>query len=543
LSYPRSAIALLVTLSVGIGSSTFACSNSGTIVALSIPIQPPTDGGPSDAGEAVLLGLTVTATRDAAPAIALVPPFSPSVFDYYVRCASGPNALTISMSAGVGAESALAKPIASPAQAEQSVDLEVDEGQAIVAVATRGPATTEYWIRCLPHDFPTMEMQKHPSAGVAQPGYYLLGNSESASGAGGYAMVLDSNGVPVWYLRQTAGFGVVNVDNIFEGAISFLPYRSQPIEYEIHHLSSLTTTFARPKSTALDEHELLALPNGHLLAISNAVQGGVDLGGLRLEHEGKVDVFGADSYILECNLVEFDSDNRVVWSWVGTDHLDPQRETRVPAVWANKAPDGSPVADPFHCNSIDVDRGSGNLLVSARDLDAVFYIERSSGKILWKMGGTSYSKDSPIHVSVDDPFYRQHDARFQTWAANEQGWAGQVSMFDDQSEEPSPARAAVFDLVVPSSAGSAAASTATLAWQYKGAANAASKGSFRITADGSRVICWGTSSGNPAFSEVDVDDNDLMDFYFTDDNSSYRTIKVPLTAFDLALLRSTAGRP
>jgi len=46
-----------------------------------------------------------------------------------------------------------------------------------------------------------------------------------------------------------------------------------------------------------------------------------------------------------------------------------------------------------------------------------------------------------------------------------------------------------------------------------------------------------------SFSEVDVNGNDLLDFHFTDNNTTYRAIKVPLTAFDLGVLRSSTAGP
>jgi len=173
-------------------------------------------------------------------------------------------------------------------------------------------------------------------------------------------------------------------------------------------------------------------------------------------------------------------------------------------------------------------------------------VDRASGQVLWKMGGTAYSKDNPIYVTVSDPFYRQHDARFQSWTVSGNGGKGQISVFDDQSYKPSPARAAIFDVLVTGreDAGDAdgGGSHAASSWAYKGAANTMGEGSFRISPDGSRVICWGISTNNPVFTEVDAEGHDLLDFSFTDHNPSYRTVKVPLSAFDLGLLRSTAGR-
>ena len=48
---------------------------------------------------------------------------------------------------------------------------------------------------------------------------------------------------------------------------------------------------------------------------------------------------------------------------------------------------------------------SGNLLVSSRNMETVFYVERSTGTVLWKMGGTNSSIDGATYVPVHDPFY------------------------------------------------------------------------------------------------------------------------------------------
>jgi hypothetical protein len=119
-----------------------------------------------------------------------------------------------------------------------------------------------------------------------------------------------------------------------------------------------------------------------------------------------------------------------------------------------------------------------------------------------------------------------------------------------------PARGVVYDVVVGGADGGAAAcdagpagdagtaGLATVAWQYKGLVSSLATGSFRISADGSRVIGWGIG-GTPdlAFTEVDINGHDLLDLRFTDGNATYRAIKVPLSAFDLSVLRSTSGGP
>ena len=502
------------------------------------------------------LSVTASVPGDAAP-ITLVPAFSPDIHDYYVQCASGSNALTVSMTAAPGADSSLLKPTASPRSPKQTLSVSVTEGEAIVAAARRSSPcaeTAEYWIRCLPHDFPPTEVRVYPEAGTPAPGYYLFGSFTVPKGESGYAIVMDANGVPVWYYKQPNGTGVDNVDNVVDGSISFIPF-PKPFPYEIHALSPLKTSYLH--ATALDEHELRVLANGDYLVLTNPHLSGVDLSTLKLPlADGGTMGFDSNADIQDCHVVEIAPDSSVVWQWVASQHFDPAAVSTYPTVSLEvKLADGGTVVDAFHCNSIDVDEPSGNLLVSARNMDSVFYIEKLTKRVLWKMGGADSSKDNATYVSVANPFYRQHDARLRPgWSVSCGGGAGQISMFDDESARPGPARGVVYDVTVPFADGGSpgdcgappgdGGAAASVAWEYKGTSTSAACGSFRILPDGSRTIGWGvTQTAGLVLTEVDVAGHDLMDLEFADKvNSSYRAIKVPLGAFDLNLLRATSGQ-
>jgi arylsulfotransferase ASST len=537
------------------------------------------DTGPKDAGEdggtpsLIELSVLASSTLDGGdggdagpPALTLVPPFSSSIYDYYLRCPGVANALAVSMKASPGANSLLVQPALSGALPSQTLSLNVNENQAIVVLATDGVSTTEYWVRCLPFDFPPMEMQLHAEAGTPPSGYYLLGTSvPSFYARWGYAIVLDGNGVPVWYAQGASGLGVEDVDAVVAGAVSFIPTSDLP--FAVHYLDPPMVTTADPSGQEINTHELRVvqcsgatcggLTNGNYLVISVPITTGVDLTGMSIGlPDGGTEELGPDSAILECELVEFNpATGAVAWTWVASDHLDPVKDSTVPNLAQSRpAPDGGgPVWDVFHCNSIDIDPNNGNLLVSARNTDSVFYVDRSTSQILWKMGGPSYTKDDAAYVSVDDGgvYHQQHDARLQPgWSPTCSGGNGQISLFDDESNQTNPARGLVLDVVVGADGGVAdcgavtrSSPGATLAWQYPGPINSEIRGSFRILSDGSRVIDWGSldNSSHLVFTEVDVQGNDLKDFYFTDGDVSYRVIKVPLSAFDLGVLRSTAG--
>jgi uncharacterized protein YndB with AHSA1/START domain len=533
------------------------------------------DGGAStsdaadDAGppSLVALGVSAQSQGDSSLPVTLIPAFSPGTHDYYVRCAAGANALTVSLKASPGASSLLVQPTASPSLPEQTLSVSVNEDQAVVAAATDGTATAEYWVRCLPHDFPLLQWTPHPDAGTPPRGYYLIGTGVF-TGPGGvpatptsgcFAMMLDANGVPVWYARApwANGYCVFDVDDVVPGAVSFDSIADNPAEFEVRALSPTATTTVAPRTDAgalnVDLHELRLLPNGNYLVISSPPQPGVDLTGMRVPlTDGGIETLNGPQTILACDLLEVEPNGTVVWTWSATDHFDAVADSVVPTLTA-AGPFGNDLVDPFHCNSVDVEPVTGNLLVSAREMNSVFCVERASGRVLWKMGGAVASKDGATYVSVADPFALQHDARFQPdWSPTCSGGSGTITLFDDETYASRPARAVAYDVVVGGADGGSAATngcgdagtagTASMEWQHAGPTSSFAMGSFRIGADGSRVIGWGLMPGG-GFAEVDSHGSDLLDFAFADGNATYRAIKVPTSAFDLGVLRSTAGLP
>jgi hypothetical protein len=373
-------------------------------------------------------------------------------------------------------------------------------------------------------------------------------------------MVLDGNGVPVWY-TQTANTSTVDVDSLKANEVSFdSPGLGQdPEPFEVFNFDSSKSTEASkavgPQGYDTDEHELRPLPNGDYLVISVVAKTGVDLTGLVLPMTSGNETLGNSETIANCMIVEFTPAGKVVHTWSAYDHFDPRLDNT--SVETTPVSGDNAAIDVYRCNSIDVDPATNgkNILVSARNMSAVFYVEWPGGAVLWKMGGSSASKDSATFVSTSkaDAFHEQHDARFQSgWSPDCNGGTGQISVFDDESSTDASARGVVYDVVVGGGdAGTEAcdgggahggtAGTATLSWQYKGTGgHSLAMGSFRISPDGSRVIGWGITTAEFTFTEVDEKDHDLLDFAFSDIDT-YRAIKVPLTQFDLEVLRKTAG--
>jgi hypothetical protein len=527
------AVACRAVASLGVAWSAGACSSWGSVVSTGAPETAALPG-------AYLASLSVSPSADGSSV--LVPDFDPAIHDYYVRCAAGTNALTISMTASAGARSLLLQPTMSDPAPRKVLSLDVQENQAIVVAASDGTTSNEYWVRCLPSDFPRMRMDLHPEVGAPTPGFYLIG-SQPATGGAGYAIVLDGHGVPVWYHRED--HRVWDVDSVVSGAISFLPDETST-GFQVHQLSPLETIYVAPKGDSTNVHDFRHLPNGNFLIFSDLRQTGVDLTGFSSTlPDGSVATLGPNGAIHSCIILEVDPTGNVVWKWDAMDHFSVLADSTFGHLEpATIDAAGIVTVDPFHCNSIDVDPTNGSLLVSARNMDSVFYIDRSSDAVLWKMGGVPYTRDGAVYVAVADPFHRQHDARLQPGWSSVCAGSGQLSLFDDATSTGGAARASLYQVTVGAPDGPVQCGVrgATLVWQYSGSYDSSFMGSFRIQSDGSRTIGWGSNgAADLVFTDINAVGQDVLDFHFTDDSASYRSIKVPLGSLDLGLLRSTAG--
>jgi hypothetical protein len=483
-------------LAVGVFAALAACDESapdvpqpdaGDAGADVVVDAGPGEGGAGDGGGLVDLQVSP---------LAMTPAFSPDVHDYAVRCAAGDNPVTVTMTTSAGTN---------------TLAFDLLEDQAVVVQG-------DYWIRCLPHDFPELVVTTHADAGAPTPGYYLLNSSA-------FAMALDTRGTPVWYQRGT---NVLNVDSPAHDTLTFSPNASKgpygvdtTTEFDIRTLDDLGSSSVQYVGNPTDGHELLSLKTGNHIVQSYIIQSGWDLTGLKS--------FGSNETMVNCSIQEVDGSGNVVWSWLATDHVDPVQESVQPVV---NTVNNVSIVDPFHCNAVDVD-ATGNLLVSMRHASAVYYVDRSTGSVLWKLGGTTYNKDGAPDIQVqNDPqttFSMQHDARLLP--------NGDVTMFDNHGVIAGVARCVEYSL-------DHNANTASVVWQYLGIGASSYEGSCRRYADGESVVGWGHIVTDPrVMTEVDANGNDVLDVAFADtSNVSYRAVKVPLSQLDIGVLRTATGK-
>jgi hypothetical protein len=433
-----------------------------------------------------------------------------------LRCQEGINTIQLTLTALPGR----AINISGRSGTSIAVQESLFENQALVINATDPSANEgtriQYWVRCLPHDFPRLSAIR---PGAPSPGWYLTGNLNSVAGSSTYAMVLDANGTPVWY-RKPAGQSAFDVTPLTDSTIAWKSTLPAWPSFEEYNLKTQTTRFLVAPIPPTDLHELEPMANGNLLMLAVPLTSDVDMSGLG---------FSSTATILDCVLQEVDGNGDLVWQWRASDHISAGESTRPSPTVAY----GQNAYDPFHCNSMDTDPVTGNVLLSARNTDAVYLIDKSSGLIAWKMGGNAIHESGSQGLSIagdqQGAFHAQHDARFEP--------NGDISLYDNQSGYPGlAARGAEYQ--VDTTLG-----TATLVWSFESpdGHNSSATGSFRRLNGGTdNVIGWGIKSG-PLFTEVDSAGAVMLSVTFPDGELSYRVQKVGLSELDHDLLRATAG--
>jgi hypothetical protein len=448
-------------------------------------------------------------------------PFSLFNTNYAISCPSAENSVTLNLSAAGGTISAEGQ-----SGSTITTTLSIVPNQAIVVQSPNfldpSGAPVQYWIRCLPGDFPQLQVSK---PGNPAPGLYFYGTVTSPIGQGGYAMALDQNGTPVWYEPVN---GAVDVTPLPNDQVVWASSSFDTAVWYVNNLDTLTSQAVSAPIGPTDNHEYLVEPNGNRMIIGSPITTGVDLSVLG---------DGTNQPIADCVVQELDPQGNVLWSWTASQHVGVNETEpwlmQFGTAFGSGRGFSTPTGDPYHCNAVDVDPTGTQVLVSMRNTSAVYDIDKATGKILWKLGGNANVNDGEQYINVvNDPeteFYGQHDARFQP--------NGDISLFDDHTGQPGAARGIEYH--VDTTAG-----TATPDFEYADpdGTSSSATGSFRRDADGGNVIGWGDHSGS-GFTEVDDNGNVLLDVKFPQGQLGYRTIKVPPSAVNLTVLRNTVNAP
>src|SRR5699024_6474684 len=147
----------------------------------------------------------------------------------------------------------------------------------------------------------------------------------------------------------------------------------------------------------LDSHEFIFIDLGHYIVSSYYPEEVFNI-----PSEIKQNKFGAN--VVSAVIQEI-KDNEVLFEWNSTDHPELYDLSVEHNDFTNEH---SNYADYFHFNSIAIDPEDDNLIVSARNMDTIFKIDRETGEIHWKLGG----KEDEFGLDEEQKFKRQHKLSF-----------------------------------------------------------------------------------------------------------------------------------
>jgi len=490
---------------------------------MTLVVVTPAAAGPSGAAgggpDPIVLqvrGSPLVSIYTSAPTLA--PAFAASTTDYVLRCQSGDNQVDVTFTTESGGR----LEVGSQSGTEVTVRISLVENQPLVVEAAdaSGGAPKSYWIRCLPHDFPRLRITK---PGSPPPGWYLTGELGTGDT---YTMILDQNGTPVWY-QKTARPGAINVNSFARNTVSWTSSLGPGFgidtteAFNVYDLETGTTQRLMPPSPPLDFHEFLPAANGDRLMLASPLRAGIDLRPLGL---------GTNRTIVDCLVEEVSPTGRLVWQWRASEHIGIGESLH----WNAYTVDRQEAYDVYHCNSIDEDPATRDLLLSLRGTDAVYRVDRVRGSIRWKLGGNAVVLEHEPHLRIrndrEGKFHGQHDARFQP--------NDDISLYDNHTWFLGAARGVQYHV-------DARAGTATLVWQYQSpdGRHSAATGAFRRYESGNdNLVTWGVKPST-LFTEVDARGSVLLNVAFADGQAPYRVVKVPAAQFDLAVLHETAGLP
>jgi hypothetical protein len=431
---------------------------------------------------------------------ALTPAFDPAVSDYVVAAKPG-SAVQVSVNAPSGTRVSVdSKPFAG---VSGTTPVTVAPGQSFSFVVTSAGTSKTYFVRRLPTDFPVWSTTR---SGTPQSEYYVIAPTRnlSAGNPSPYAIIVDANGVPMWWYR--ASDLPVDAKLLPNGNVG-LTVGVTAEERSLDGKLVRTITGAGILGALVDAHELLLLPNGDYVVITILNRFPANLSGIG---------GSASTTVIDNVIAEYSPGGALVWQWSAMDHIpvseiDPQF---VPLYVANVAP-----ADPYHMNSVEAD-GNG-FVVSVRHMSAVYRIDKASGNIVWKLGGTRRAESLTFAGDTFGNFGGQHDARLLA--------DGTMTLHDNGTGLGRGPRAARYQL-------DTGARTATEVEQVTDPSATASAccGSARKLPGGDWVMSWGANS---IVTEMSPGGSSVFRLTFPAPYFSYRAAPIPFGTLTREALR------
>jgi hypothetical protein len=414
----------------------------------------------SVAGKATSAAVNVRVNPD------LFPVFGEMVSDYVTHCGDG--TVTVTVTGGLGASTSVD---GGPAQGgDFTADVALNVGQRFEIATRRAGVTRTHHVRCLPDEFPVWAYER---AREPNNSFYMIDPNLLTPHK--FVIVFDDHGVPVWWY-ETPAFPL-DPKTLSDGSLAWAI--SDLSGYEIRSVDGRLLRKVSVPVVRTDIHDMEEVGNGNMLLLSYT------------ERSERVDLtaYGgpADARVADAIVHEIDPKGNEVWTWNSKDHIALEETGR----WWPEVLARGQAYDIAHINAVEMDGNA--MLISLRHTDAVYKIDRATGDVIWKLGGTATPESLTVlnDPYADYPLGGQHDARVQP--------DGTVTIYDNATNLTNgdfhPPRAVRYAI-------DEAAGTATLVESISDPAAPTSFccGSARRSPSGAWVMNWG---GDRPVSEFD----------------------------------------
>jgi hypothetical protein len=352
------------------------------------------------------------------------------------------------------------------------------------------------------------------SAGVGE-GYIFAANFLPAAymnqpNPGSYLLIIDNQGEPVYYQKVPQTTFGADFKKLSNGLLTYWQGGHYYLLDQNYTQVGVISTVGDYAADPIDMHDLILTPEGnYMFTIYHA-----DV----MDLSGVVEGGHPQANVIDIIIQEVDPEGNLVFQWKGLDagHFDITDSNQNLAPGSPEGP--APWIDYVHSNAVALDT-DGNLLLSSRHLDEITKIDRTTGEIIWRLGGKKNQfvmQQGPGITELPEFFY-QHDIRVLG--------ENKISLYDNHNAHvPMVSRALEYDLDVTSDT-----KTATLTWAYvdPGSRLYGFMGNSQKLPNGNHVIGWGGPHSSPNITEVTSDGTEVFSLGFDAPYTSYRGYRFP----------------
>ncbi len=230
--------------------------------------------------------------------------------------------------------------------------------------------------------YPSMEITKfnNPSED-----YLFLGLT--ASGIGNL-LIVDNELTPVFY-RKVEGT-IFDFKFQPDGELTYNIYPTK--SYGMDSSGTPVNQFYTPAGITFDIHELRVLPDGSYYVLGKEH--------LTIDMSQYIEGGDTAAIVVAHDVIQMDANDNEIWRWRSIDHYDILDVDQYVDLTLHQI-------DWTHSNSIEIDT-DGNILLSTRNFDEVTKIDRTTGDIIWRLGG---ERNQFTFINDTRGFSRQHSVR------------------------------------------------------------------------------------------------------------------------------------